>query len=293
MSTHPDLPDTLVHFTGRPRRQSDLPPDFAHGGAEDRLVSILHSGTLRGAPDYWSDAPVISFSEVTEDARRAMLRDGAGRRGPYAPWGLVLDRQQLIGAGARPALYVSREERDRMRAELPPRTYNRCVVYEPHPGRRRSDWLHEREWRLCFEAEAEPVLSIWPEVGVEAGAVSFTHHLVAGVIVGTQGWTPPPRDRSPEEAVSGFATAVQAVQRLMRERPDVPWPGIPVGSYSIGFARSANGMARWYWNGEALVPDGVIDIQAQERETTMRWGGTLPGFSVTVGPEGVRTGAAR
>lgn len=84
MSTHPDLPDTLVHFTGRPRRQSDLPPDFAHGGAEDRLVSILHSGTLRGAPDYWSDAPVISFSEVTEDARRAMLRDGAagGARTP-------------------------------------------------------------------------------------------------------------------------------------------------------------------------------------------------------------------
>ncbi|MGW1092465.1 hypothetical protein ACWD4L_41105 [Streptomyces sp. NPDC002596] len=28
---------------------------------------------------------------------------------------------------------------------------NRRVVYEPDPAQRRSDWLFEREWRLCFE----------------------------------------------------------------------------------------------------------------------------------------------
>ncbi|WP_226653005.1 hypothetical protein [Streptomyces hydrogenans] len=61
-------------------------------------------------------------------------------------------RQQLIAAGARPFLYVSREERDQMKAVLPRRTYNRCVVYEPG----REDWLHEREWRLCFEDDVEP-----------------------------------------------------------------------------------------------------------------------------------------
>ncbi|NEW75376.1 hypothetical protein [Streptomyces rhizosphaericus] len=93
MSAHPDLPDTLVHFTGQPRGQNDEPPDFACGSAEERMVNILHSGVLRGAPDYWADALVICFSEATEAGRRVMLRDGGGTRGPHEPWGLVLDRR--------------------------------------------------------------------------------------------------------------------------------------------------------------------------------------------------------
>lgn len=229
VSTHPDLPDTLVHFTGRPRGQSDKPPEFARGGAEDRLVSILHTGALRGAPDFWSDAPVICFSEVTEDARRVMLRDGAGTRGPYAPWGLVLDRQQLIGSGARPVLYLSAEEMNET-GELPTSLRNRRVRYDPG----RSDWLHEREWRLCFEAGDEPVLPITPQ-------------LVVGVIVGTQGWTPPPRDVSPEEMTSGLALTLQAAQRVMKEMGG-PGSRMTVNAHSISFARPANGLARWYWN---------------------------------------------
>ncbi|MFD7978760.1 hypothetical protein [Streptomyces sp. NPDC059071] len=49
MSTHPDL--LVVHFTGRPRRPGDEPANFALGTAEERLLSILHSGALRGALD--------------------------------------------------------------------------------------------------------------------------------------------------------------------------------------------------------------------------------------------------
>jgi hypothetical protein len=93
VSTHPDLTDTLVHFTGRPRGLDEEVPDFAHGSAEERLVSILHSGVLRGNMTFWTDAPVTCFSEVTEEARRVMLGQGI-RRGPYPPWGLVLDRKQ-------------------------------------------------------------------------------------------------------------------------------------------------------------------------------------------------------
>ncbi|GHI24636.1 hypothetical protein Shyd_60070 [Streptomyces hydrogenans] len=72
MITHPDLPDTLVHFTGRsrgPKERQDFPPTTA----EDRLVSILHSGTLRGAAPFGLDAPVLCFSEATEEARRVIL----------------------------------------------------------------------------------------------------------------------------------------------------------------------------------------------------------------------------
>lgn len=284
MSTHPDLPDTLVHFTGRPRGPKDQPPGFALGTPEQRLVSILHSGTLRGTPDFWSDAPVICFSEVTEDARRAMLRDGAGPRGPYAPWGLVLDRQPLIAAGARPVLYLSAEEMGQT-GQLPTRLRNRRVRYDPG----RSDWLHEREWRLCFETGDDPVLPLAPQpVFAAGGALSFTPHLVVGVIVGTQGWTPLPRIVSPEEMSSTFVTRMQTMQRLVKERPDLLPSGATVSSPGIGFAYPANGLARWYWNGAELVPDGKIDIHAQESETTDRYGGTLPGFSVTYGPEELR-----
>ncbi|MFC9271333.1 hypothetical protein ACFTXJ_26630 [Streptomyces zhihengii] len=252
MSTHPDLPDTLVHFTGRPRGPNER-RDFPLTTSEDRLVSILRTGTLRGAAPFGLDAPVLCFSEVTEEARRAMLRDGVGR-GRYEPWGLVLHRQQLIAVGARPVLYVSREERDRMKAALPRRTYNRCVAYEPTPaqGTTRSDWLHEREWRICFEEWGEPVLPITPE-------------LVAGVIVGTSGWTPLPRDGSVQPGRSGT--------------------GVSVPSLGLDLAWSAHGLARWYWNGAELVSDGYIDVQAQQWGAAWSWGGALPGTSGPVRPE--------
>ncbi|WP_187451930.1 hypothetical protein [Streptomyces parvus] len=283
MSTHPDLPETLVHFTGRPRGRSAL-REFPQRTPEQRLVSILHSGNLCGAHTFGTDAPVICFSEATEEARRVMLRDGAGARGPYEPWGLVLARQQLIAVGARPVLHVSREERTEMQASLPQRTYNRCVVYEPDSTRGRSDWLHEREWRLCFENGNEPVLPITSQLVVEAGTVSPSPRLVVGVIVGTSGWIPPPRYRSFEEAQSQLDLLVHQVQSAMRANTDHQWPSIPVHAYGVEFARPANGLARWFWNGSELVWDGFIDIQAQEWETALRWGGTLPGLSAIVDP---------
>lgn len=229
VSTHPDLPDTLVHFTGRPRGRKER-RDFPPTTPEQRLASILHRGALRGAPDFWSDAPVICCSEATKEARRAMLRDGVGR-GRYAPWGLVLDRRQLECAGARPALPVSREELNQMKAALPPRTYNRCVVYEPNPARGRSDWLHEREWRICFE-DGDSMLPVTPQ-------------LVVGVIVGTQGWMPPPHTVTPKEKSTKFVTAVLAVRRAMQENHDHPWQSIPVHSPDVSFAWPAHGLARW------------------------------------------------
>ncbi|RST19622.1 hypothetical protein E2C00_00375 [Streptomyces sp. WAC05374] len=96
-----------------------------------------------------------------------------------------------------------------MRAALPRPTCNRCVVYEPDPARGRADWLHEREWRICFEDGTEPVLPVTPQ-------------LAAGVIVGTQGWTPPSRIVSLEEKSAAYVTAVLNVRRAMQESPGLP-----------------------------------------------------------------------
>jgi len=38
VSTHPNLPDALVHFTDRPRGSDEEVPDFAQGSAEEKLV---------------------------------------------------------------------------------------------------------------------------------------------------------------------------------------------------------------------------------------------------------------
>ncbi|MBQ1116995.1 hypothetical protein [Streptomyces sp. C3-3] len=254
MSMHPDLPDTLVHFTGRPRGQRDVPPDFARGTAEERMVSILHSGVLRGAPDFWATAPVVCFSEVTETARRVMLRDGVGGRGPYEPWGVVLDRAQLISAGARPVLYLSKEEMDQTRT-LPTRLRNRRVRYDPGF----SDWLHEREWRLCFEPEQTPELAITPQ-------------LVVGVIVGRQGWMPAPRQMGVAdaalEAKALLQTARAQIEELKAAAVDLPGSvqrlSVSGGTSRTKFAGAADRLARWYWDGEDLVPDGVFDIWEQQ-----------------------------
>lgn len=267
MTAHPDLPDTLVHFTGRPRGQNDEPPDFARGTAEERMVNILHGGVLRGAPDFWADAPVICFSEVTEAARRVMLRDGNSKRGAYEPWGLVLDRQRLIAAGARPVLYLSSEEMRQTR-QLPTLLRNRRVRYDPGL----SDWLHEREWRLCFEPGQTPELAITPE-------------LVVGVIVGRQGWMPPSRHAGAADVVSDLKAQVQSVRALAESlRAELPEGSIQSVSVSVGatrtkFAGAADRLARWYWDGHDLLPDGAFDIGAQQMDDALH-GDQKPMFEV-------------
>jgi hypothetical protein len=160
---HPDLPNTFVHFTGRPRGSGDDPPKFAdvrldghlaeiarataqigralagHAGdsngadvgAEARLICILVTGTLNGARVFGSTQPVICFSEPSQAARRIMLRDGVvTSRGPYAPWGLLFDREGLIKHGARPAVYLSKDEMA-VTDDLPTKLRNRRVRYDP------------------------------------------------------------------------------------------------------------------------------------------------------------------
>ena len=245
---HPDLPNTLVHFTGRPRASGDEPPTFVDGrlggdhiqkiakavaqlkaryakddaeiGAEQRLISVLVMGSLMGAPVHGTSQPVICFSECSEEARRVMLRDGVvPSRGPYAPWGLLLHREALINCGVRPVLYLSSDEMV-VTSDLPLKLRNRRVRYDPGT----ADWLHEREWRLCFDTDEQPELPI-------------TSDLVAGIIVGRAGWQPP------------VITTRETIRLSSGRMVEV-----------VRSTRSAHGLPRWWWNGKDLVEDGNIDL---------------------------------
>ncbi|WP_319112321.1 hypothetical protein [Streptomyces europaeiscabiei] len=169
---HPDLPDTLVHFTGRPRDPDDRPPTHAAGTGEDRLVGILREGRIRGNIPFRQRQSVICLGEPSEAARQVLLSKGMGR-GPYEPWALLLDREALISAGARPVLYLSSDEM-KATANMPAKFRARQVRYDPG----QADWLHEREWRLTYDVDETPDFAL-------------TANAVRGVIVGEQGWLPP------------------------------------------------------------------------------------------------------
>lgn len=162
-----------------------------------------------------------------------MLRTVVSQRGLYEPWGLVFDREALLEIGVRPVMYLSSEEMD-LTGGLPDKSRNRRVRYEPGY----ADWLHQREWRLCFTEETAR----------STGAhLAITRELTIGVIVGEQGWHPP----------------------TLQYRRNLSLPGLPQGVTASGyttlglFAGAADGLRRWCWNGEDLVEDGVFEIGEQ------------------------------
>ena len=220
--THPDLPDMLVHFTGRPR--TGEPPPFASGTPEQRLVRILRSGELLASTTYGTTGPVACFSELSDAALQVLLTTGFTTRGPYLPWGILVYRERLLDAGAGPVWYMSNAELSAT-SDLPSAMKDRRVRFEPG----HSDWLHEREWRLCWGVE-EPTPARLPLAD-----------LLAGVVVGTQGWEAAPSVRT--EAI-----------RTTR--------GVGTKTFTR-FAGITDRLPRFWWDDSTLREDGHFDVAAQ------------------------------
>jgi hypothetical protein len=154
----PDLGDQVIHFTGRtgPRFSGQLGVDEAITGKTDqqRLAEILAQGRIRAFETFGSDAPVVC---LTESVRVAVLRLIA--EGRYTPCGIGFDKDFVFAQGGGPAFYVRGDEWPAVVA-LPQSLRCRAVRFWPgselepgdgsflpsHLGR--SEWLHEREWRV-------------------------------------------------------------------------------------------------------------------------------------------------
>jgi hypothetical protein len=104
---HPDLPPSLIHFTGRPRGNGDQPPQFAQGTPEERLIRILQGGCLRASPTFGTVGPVLCLSEPSETALGVLLSTGVTFRGPYAPWAVLIERKTIVDGGFRPVWHMS------------------------------------------------------------------------------------------------------------------------------------------------------------------------------------------
>lgn len=180
---HPDLPPYLVHFTGRPRRPGDLLPSGVPADPEGRLAAILGSGFIRGYNAFGTAGPVVCVSEPSLAGLQKLFSTGVTARGPYAPWALVLERQQAVAAGFRPVWHM--DDQDRAATEhLPAKMRDRRVSYTPG----RVEWLAEREWRYCWGDDAIMPGHV-PGIGLSG--------LLLAVIVGRQGWSPAPGPYAP------------------------------------------------------------------------------------------------
>lgn len=135
----------VVHFCGRPlgtSQHAGLDPAIASMHPADRLANILWEENIRGSVAFGMARPSISFSEASF-AHLAWLITHRG----FPSWGIVLSRQGLYDRGGGPVWYARPEEYEKA-AGTPAADW--AVRFETTPGRR-SDWMHEQEWRLHVE----------------------------------------------------------------------------------------------------------------------------------------------
>lgn len=136
----PAQTELLIHFCGRPfGRQPTpfVPADVRAMTAEARLHQILWQQQLSGFPPFGAASPMICFSESPPDHLGWLLRRG------WQPWGLVFTRQSLYQVGGGPVWYTRSPQYD----ELSEAHRSWAVRLDANPYRK-SDWLHEREWRV-------------------------------------------------------------------------------------------------------------------------------------------------
>lgn len=160
-----DLANFICHFTYRRRDTSSDPlPNRLPVKPSGRLAQILRQGRIQANPTHATGAAsVCCFSEATRNAVSVLVKEGT-----IKGWGLAFDRQYLFEQNGGPCWYVRGDEWDEVRDALPSSLQYRCVRYWPgasasdtstlpHAIRSRSDFIHEREWRiegdLCFEIE--------------------------------------------------------------------------------------------------------------------------------------------
>lgn len=210
--------ELLIHFCGRPGAPSPgLPDEFRFLVPADRLSSILWQQCLWGFPPFGASSPMVSMSESPLDHLQWLL----SVRG-LSPWGMLLYGQQVYEAGGGPVWYA----RSAQYAGLNDDQRRWAVRLDADPLSR-SDWLHEREWRVPVP-DSSPH---WP----------LTPAVVYGVLVGDPSWAPMPR------ATQQFTG--RWIDPLTGGQVDASSPNAyPQTVTVLNLPTLWSGLRRWYWN---------------------------------------------
>jgi hypothetical protein len=137
----PAQSDWLVHFCGRPpylKESEHLPSEIAAMQPFQRLWRILQEERLRGFPPFGANEPMVCLSESPlHHLQWLMVQRGFPR------WGLFVRRQWAYEVGGGPTWYARRDQYDALTLEQ-----RRWATRLDTASAPRSDWLHEREWRI-------------------------------------------------------------------------------------------------------------------------------------------------
>ena len=126
-----DISNYLVHFT---KGQS----------AFDNFRSIINQKTLIGGTGFIKGKQeCICFTEAPLHALQDILDQSDAHSFRYAPFGIIIKKDWLFKQGGRPVIYQTKEEGDKLPAEL----WWRHVTYDPIADNP-VDFTWEREWRV-------------------------------------------------------------------------------------------------------------------------------------------------
>ncbi|MGD0276569.1 MAG: hypothetical protein ABSB79_11070 [Syntrophales bacterium] len=154
----PDLSPFLIHLTKNTEDEDGY-------SAFDNLVSILITGEIwasnkkkgfikgSNGASCFMDVPFISLKYI-------LNKDAANPKNPkYEPFGVVITKATAYKNGARPVLYLSNEEIDKI--NVPNEELWRVVRFEGIETKA-VNWTHEREWRAKgnFQLPREPIASL-------------------------------------------------------------------------------------------------------------------------------------
>lgn len=199
--SHPGQSDTLVHFTGRARK--DYAPEVYFESPMGILDLIVTEGRLLAKPPYGSTSRTVCLSESDRAGVKALLT-----MRQFRGWGIVLDRDWVWSQGGGPVWYTrddvwqavnARDEQDLLRW---------MVRTRPHD----ADWLHEREWRIPSQVEY----------------VDLDDKGVVALLVSDPEWEPYRPTVFDMDPATGEPGPVETTNHLASEVPRWYWDGLDV-----------------------------------------------------------------
>jgi hypothetical protein len=191
----------LIHFCGRPLQSEPTPslPESIKGQDPSvRLSNILCNGWLYGFPPHGAKQPreygpgmmpppgAIQPMLCLSESPPARLHWLLNIRG-WQPWGLFFLRQRVYDIGGGPVWYIRDEQFRYLRDDQKP------WVARLHTGPLgRSDWLHEREWRIPLPVEPDSGAHT-QFLGASPGSVGVLHLSIITpvvILIGRSDWQP-------------------------------------------------------------------------------------------------------
>jgi len=142
--------DWLIHFFGRPPGTGSSPdtaPDVRALTPRQRLHQILWQGQIRGFRQFGAEPATVCFSESPLQHMKWLIQERF-----WPPWGILLERQVVFDLGGGPVWYVRTDPLAMLSSKL------KGWAVRLDAGDRRSDWLHEREWRIPLSTNGEGIV---------------------------------------------------------------------------------------------------------------------------------------